>query len=288
MDYSSVRHHFHKIAEPSGKEVQTRKLILKILQSFPPTAIHTFDNSLNVVAEYDFGAGATLLFRGDFDAVQVQETSEVPYKSLHQGVSHACGHDGHTTILLGLAEQLYRHPPVCGRVLLFFQAAEETGNGARLLIETRFLEQHAPVAAVALHNIPGLPLGTVVCRSGSFTCSVISCDIDLAGLASHAAEPLQAVSPYPAAKAITDKLLSFNQYDITRDDYCLITLIEFHIGEQAYGVTAGSGVLRFTMRTKEDALLQTMKEKIEAIVRQEVACTDGLHSSMKWREYFDL
>lgn len=286
MDYIAIRHRLHQMAEVSGQEEGTRKLILDILSACGPDRVHTFGNSCNVVAEYDFGPGETLLFRGDFDAVRVPETIEVPYRSLHDGVSHKCGHDGHTAILLGLADRLHRHPLSGGRVLLFFQAAEETGQGAQQLMDTGFLDARRPDGVYALHNIPGVPSGTVVCREGSFTCSVISCDILLNGRQAHAAEPQKAVSPYPAGRAITDRLLAGNCCDMARPDFRIATLVEFRVGECAYGVAAGNGVLRFTLRAKDDRLLQNMKRQLQEIVDEEVAKTEGLHASIAWKEYF--
>ncbi|MBO4488720.1 MAG: amidohydrolase [Bacteroidales bacterium] len=285
MEYEKIRHHLHRIAEPSNHEDRTRAYILEVLKSLHPTRIHTFPESRHLVAEYDFGAGPVTLLRGDFDAVRVEETLDLPYRADTPGVSHKCGHDGHTTILLGVAERLMRQPLPRGKVLLFFQAAEETGEGAAQLLASGFLDQHRPDKVFALHNIPGIPLGSVICRPGSFTCSVVSCDIELHGRTSHAAEPLKALSPYPAAKELTDRILALCQHDMLRDDYRIATLIEFRVGEPAYGVTAGHGVLRFTIRAKDDALLQATKASIEQMAA-EVAQREGLRQEVSWREYF--
>ena len=286
MNLTEIRHTLHQLAEPSNQEVKTQKFILDTLSQFKPTAVHTFDNSRNILAIFDSGvAGPTQLFRGDFDAVRVDETIDVPYASQTAGVAHKCGHDGHATMLLGLAEQLHLHPVPKGRVLLFFQAAEETGEGAGQLLATGILDQYKPQRVIALHNIPGEPLGTVICRPDSFTCSVVSCDIELHGRTSHAAEPLKALSPYPAAKAIADQLLALNHYDISKDDFCLLTLVEFRVGEPAYGVTAGHGVLRFTLRAKNDDLLQQTKLQLQQIVATE-ATAAGLSTAIRWKEYF--
>lgn len=282
-----IRHTLHQKAEPSGREFETQKYILQQLQLYMPTHTHTFEGSCHILAVYDSGKpGQTLLFRGDFDAVRVPETIDVPYASLTPGVSHKCGHDGHATILLGLAEQLHLHPISNGCVLLFFQAAEETGEGAAQFLNSDILSQYRPDKVFALHNIPGEEIGTVICRPNSFTCSVISCDIEIHGRTSHAAEPLKALSPYPAAKTITDKLLALNQYDMSREDFRLLTLVEFRIGEQAYGVTAGHGVLRFTLRAKNDELLQITKHELSTIVEETVALTNGLTAQIEWKEYF--
>ena len=287
LNLTEIRHTLHRLAEPSGCEVRTQQLLIDTLRTLQPTEIRTFGNSRNFLAVFDTGhAGPTTLFRGDFDAVRVDETIDVPYASETAGVAHKCGHDGHATILLGLAEQLHLHPLEKGRTLLFFQAAEETGEGAAQLLQTGVLDEYRPDRVFALHNIPGVPLGTVICKTGSFTCSVVSCDIELHGRTSHAAEPLKALSPYPAAKSITDELLALNQYDMERDDFCLLTLVEFRVGEPAYGVTAGHGVLRFTLRAKDDKLLQQTKARLEEIVNKVAGATPGLTTSIGWKEYF--
>ena len=287
LNLTEIRHTLHRLAEPSGCEVRTQQLLIDTLRTLQPTEIRTFGNSRNFLAVFDTGhAGPTTLFRGDFDAVRVDETIDVPHASETAGVAHKCGHDGHATILLGLAEQLHLHPLEKGRTLLFFQAAEETGEGAAQLLQTGVLDEYRPDRVFALHNIPGVPLGTVICKTGSFTCSVVSCDIELHGRTSHAAEPLKALSPYPAAKSITDELLALNQYDMERDDFCLLTLVEFRVGEPAYGVTAGHGVLRFTLRAKDDKLLQQTKARLEEIVNKVAGATPGLTTSLGWKEYF--
>ena len=287
FNLSEIRHQLHQLAEPSGAEIKTQQFILQTLKALAPTKVITFDNSLNILAIYDFGAdGETILFRGDFDAVRIDETIDVPYASQTQGVSHKCGHDGHATTLLGLASLLHTKPLPNGRILLFFQAAEETGEGAQKLLDTNILEQYTPDKVFALHNIPGEALGTVICKADSFTCSVVSCDIELHGRTSHAAEPLKAINPYAAARDIVDQLLTMNQYDMHRDDYCLVTLVEFRIGEQAYGVTAGHGVLRFTLRAQDDRVLQQTKKQLVQIVENIVAQTDGLSYQIGWKEYF--
>ena len=287
LNLTEIRHTLHRLAEPSGCEARTQQFLLDTLRTLQPAEIRTFDNSRNFLAVFDTSHdGPSTLFRGDFDAVRVDETIDVPYASETAGVAHKCGHDGHATILLGLAEQLHLHPLEKGRTLLFFQAAEETGDGAAQLLQTGVLDEYRPDRVFALHNIPGAPLGTVICKTGSFTCSVVSCDIELHGRTSHAAEPLKALSPYPAAKAITDELLALNQYDMERDDFCLLTLVEFRVGEPAYGVTAGHGVLRFTLRAKDDKLLQQTKVRLDEIVKRVAGATPGLTTAIGWKEYF--
>jgi len=287
MNYSEIRQQLHSLAEASGKEEKTSEAIMRLLKGFAPTSIHTFPDNHNIIAIYDSGAeGPTLLLRGDMDAVGVDEHLALPYASRTPGYAHKCGHDGHTTILLGVAEHLHLHPINKGKILLFFQAAEETGQGCGQLIQSGFLQSYHIDMVFALHNIPGIPLHSITCRAGSFTCAVISCEIKLDGQTSHAAEPEKGISPFRAATSITEQLLALNHPKLGDDNYQIVTLVESHIGETAYGVSAGHGVLRFTLRAKSEALLQALKNDTECIVRTEVAKTPGLSYDIRWLEYF--
>ena len=121
MNYIETRHQLHSLAEASGREEKTAETILHLLKDFAPTRLHTFPGNHNIIAEYDSGAdGPTLLLRGDMDAVGVDEHLDLPYASHTPGYAHKCGHDGHTTILLAVAEQLHLNPPKRGKILLFF------------------------------------------------------------------------------------------------------------------------------------------------------------------------
>lgn len=287
MNYSEIRQQLHSLAEASGREEKTSEVIMHMLKDFAPTSIHTFPDNHNIIAIFDSGVeGPILLLRGDMDAVGVDEHLALPYASRTPGYAHKCGHDGHTTILLGVAEQLHLHPVKKGKVLLFFQAAEETGQGCGQLIQSGFLRAYNIDMVFALHNIPGIPLHSITCRTGSFTCAVISCEIKLDGQTSHAAEPEKGISPFRAATSITEQLLALNHPKLNDDNYQIVTLVESHIGETAYGVSAGHGVLRFTLRAKSEALLQALKNDTERIVHTEVTKTQGLSYNIRWLEYF--
>ena len=286
MDCKEIRHQLHRIAEPSNEEVRTSAYIRQRLEQLQPSKIVTFPKGNHLLAEFDFGGGGkTVLLRADMDAVRVNETLNLPYKSETEGVSHKCGHDGHSTIMLRVAEMLHEKPLPSGKVLLLFQGAEETGEGARQILDSGILQSYNIDCAYALHNIPAEPAGTIICRPGSFTCSVISCDIVLTGKTAHAAEPWNAVSPYAAAQRITDYVMALNRHDALQDDFCVATLIEFRVGSQAYGVAAGDGVLRFTIRTREDAHLQQIISEIESKSKAEAA-SDNLQCNIRWLEYF--
>ena len=286
--FDFIRHQLHQQPELSGKEQDTARFIERTIRLFHPTKLIRSIGGYGLLAEYFFSEeGPTLLFRADIDAVAIDESEEqMPYHSLTPGVSHKCGHDGHTTILLRFAQMLHEQPLKQGRILLLFQPAEETGNGSSAILADLLLPQYPITSTFALHNIPGVSSSSIICKPGSFTCSVISAAITLSGKTAHAAEPLKGISPVQAALKIVETLMSWNRYDIKKEDYFLATLIEIHIGDEAYGVSAGTGVIRVTLRTKTDKNLRQYMQKLEDLVETETSVTPGLKQEIQWLESF--
>lgn len=282
-----TRETLHSLAELSGMEEKTSSKIVEILSRYKPDKIFTFPESHTVLAEYSFsGDGPTLLFRADIDAIAVNEDPDMAYASRTKGVSHKCGHDGHTTILLGLARQLYLEPLTKGRILLLFQAAEETGQGARLLLDSRFLDSYKIDRIYALHNIPGEPRNTILCREGGFSCSAISFDLFINGKITHAAEPASGLSPVDLTFEILQRIKEYDNTDISCDDYFLSTVIEIHLGEKAFGLAAGSGVIRMTFRAKNDHILQKTLRQIEKDINRIISQNDEVEFDIHWLEPF--
>lgn len=285
--FKELRNKFHQLAEPSGLEKGTASLICEELEKYKPCKIHTFHDSYSVLAEWRFSDDSrTVLIRGDIDAVKVKETLSLPYASFREDVSHKCGHDGHIVILLEVARKLSEMHLPFGRVLLFFQAEEESGQGACKLLQQSILSQFDIVRIYGFHNIPGFPINSIICREESFTCSVISCDIAIEGKSAHAAEPENGISPIPAAFQLLESVDRFNQPDLEQEDYCLVTPIEVHLGEKAYGVAAGSGVIRLTIRTNNEKRLIFIKHSIEQLISSIETQTSGLIMSIDWLEHF--
>lgn len=286
-EFYQIREHLHRHPELSGQEIRTTRFILQYLQRFSPTHLHEWGKGCGVIAEYCFSAtGPTLLFRADIDAVAIQEKADHSYSSEIPGVSHKCGHDGHTTILLALADLLYRHPLSRGRILLLFQPSEENGQGAQTVLQDAWFRQQKIDQAFALHNLPGFPCNTIVCRTGSFTCSVISCAIVVDGQTAHAAEPEKAVSPTLSLWQILQESTRWNRGELHTPDYFRSTLVELHIGEEAYGVAAGKGVLRLTLRAATEKNLQIHRKKLEELIQKERLLHPQLTYSLQWLEPF--
>ena len=285
--FYQIRRELHQHPELSGHEARTARFVEDKLQVFHPTKVIRHVGGHGLLVEYFFSEdGPTVLFRADMDAVAVQEPDDIPHHSQTPGVAHKCGHDGHTTILLRFARMLSERPLPKGRVLLLFQPAEENGSGSKAVLDTKVLDYYKIDKAFALHNIPGYPASAVLCKEDSFTCAVVSVSITLTGKTSHAAEPQKGISPIPATLNIVDELLRWNNTDIQSDDYFLSTIVEIHVGEEAYGVSAGNSVIRATLRAKTDKLLHQHAQQLKELVATECKRTPDLQHEMEWLEPF--
>ena len=285
--FYQIRRELHQHPELSGHEARTARFVEDKLQAFHPTKVIRHVGGHGLLVEYFFSEdGPTVLFRADMDAVAVQEPDDIPHHSQTPGVAHKCGHDGHTTILLRFARMLSERPLPKGRVLLLFQPAEENGSGSKAVLDTKVLDYYKIDKAFALHNIPGYPASAVLCKEDSFTCAVVSVSITLTGKTSHAAEPQKGISPIPATLNIVDELLRWNNTDIQSDDYFLSTIVEIHVGEEAYGVSAGNSVIRATLRAKTDKLLHQHAQQLKELVATECKRTPDLQLEMEWLEPF--
>ncbi|WP_455510242.1 M20 metallopeptidase family protein [Butyricimonas paravirosa] len=285
--FYQIRRELHQHPELSGQEARTARFVEDKLQAFHPTKVIRHVGGHGLLVEYFFSEdGPTVLFRADMDAVAVQEPDDIPHHSQTPGVAHKCGHDGHTTILLRFARMLSEHPLTKGRVLLLFQPAEENGSGSKAVLDTKVLDYYQIDKAFALHNIPGYPLHAVLCKEGCFTCAVVSVSITLTGKTSHAAEPQKGISPIPAMLTIADELSRWNNTDMQSDNYFLSTIVEIHAGEEAYGVSAGNGVIRATLRAKTDKLLHQHARQLKNLVVTECERTPGLQYEVEWLEPF--
>jgi len=261
----------------SGCEKRTHDFIVEILQPLNPTKLYLMVGGYGVLAEFEFSKqGRTILFRADVDGVGSQP----------ENVRHSCGHDGHTTILLDFASKLHQKPLTEGRVLLLFQPSEENGQGARAVLDSGILHNYTIDFAFALHNIPGFPMGTVLCKTGSFSCAVLSCEMKFKGKTSHASEPEKSISPQETIFEIVSEVQKLQKTDYSSEDYSLATMVELHIGEETYGVAPGNGILRWTFRAKTNKVLQQTIKRIEILSKQKVSKAKGLEFSVLYLEEF--
>jgi len=264
------RRDLHTYPELSNHESETAEKVLDQLRHTGATKITPQVGGEGIIAEFASGrSGPNILIRGDMDALPIQEVGDTPHKSRNEGVAHMCGHDGHTIILLGLAQELTEDPIERGKVFLLFQPGEENGTGAKaMLADEKFIDEPIDYA-FALHNLPGYELHRIVTRRGAFNAHVNSLVLKLNGKTAHAAEPEQGHNPSLAMSEILSLCASFHQPDTGRDDFYLITPVYATMGSPDYGISAGFADVRLTIRSwtidvfeKQSAALQKSFEKI--------------------------
>jgi len=263
-----LRKHIHANPELSEKEKETATLIKNYLEKCSPSKLITDIGGHGVIAIFDSGIdGKSILFRADTDALPIQETNNFEHQSKVKGVSHKCGHDGHTCALLGFAKILSKQPPKKGKAILLFQPAEEEGIGAKAVLNDEKFKSIEPDYVFAFHNLPGYPLNEIVIKNGSFTSAVKSIIIKFNGKTSHAAEPEKGINPaLPIADIIKEcDTLSNNQPE--REDFTLITPIHINMGEIAYGISAGYGELRLTIRTWSEQYMDDLSSKLVELIK---------------------
>lgn len=282
----SLKKTLHKYPEVSLDEKETAKRIISFLENYPPDEIKTEVGETGILAIYK-GAkpGKTVLFRCELDALPIEEINTFEHKSIIEGVSHKCGHDGHMAILCGLATQLHLQRPETGNVVLLFQPAEEDGRGAvRVYADPKF-KSLKPDFVFALHNLPRYDQNQIVVKNNTFTSAVNSIIIKLKGRTSHAGEPEKGINPALALAEITHAFQQQIQADITKDNFCLISSIYIKMGKKAYGISAGAGETHFTVRTDKNEQMKKIEAALEDTARK-IAQKHQLDCTIKWKQNF--
>lgn len=263
-DLTSIRHYLHQHPELSTEEIETQEFILEQLSELNTDKVDEIAETGVLVQFKGKAEGRNILFRGDTDALPIQETINPGYKSEINGVSHKCGHDGHTTIMLGLCRHYSEHRPERGNVYIIFQPGEEIGWGAKKAVESGMLETLDIYKVIALHNVPGYPLKEVVCREGSFTPAVTTLIAYFKGYTSHAAEPWNGKNPAAAMSRYLLKALEYNHENKEQHHFVTITPVYTEMGEKAYGTSAGEGSVHLTIRADSSEKLNEVLEAIKA------------------------
>ncbi|MCR9181999.1 MAG: amidohydrolase [Flavobacteriaceae bacterium] len=263
----SFRKELHTHPELSGEEKETAKKVIVFLEKCKPTKIITSVGGYGVIAVFDSGKeGVNLMIRADMDALPIEEVNDFEYRSKTKGVSHKCGHDGHTTILLGLAKHLSKNQPKKGKAILLFQPAEEIGAGAAAVLDDEKFTSLKPDWVFGLHNLPGHPMHEVVVRKDSFTASVTSIVIEFLGKTTHAAEPEHGVNPAMAVSELIMEASMWSNNLPDREDFAVVTPIHIDLGDKAYGTSAGEAIVGFTIRSWSESEMEKLQKKIETYI----------------------
>jgi amidohydrolase len=281
-----LRQRLHRCAERSGEEVRTAKIMADVLAATGPDELVAGLGGHGLAAVYE-GAqpGPTVLVRADMDALPLPDTPGLPHASETADTAHKCGHDGHMAMLTGVAQRLGDQRPARGRAVLLFQPAEETGAGAaRVLDDARFAPLR-PDRVLALHNLPGYPLGAVVLRREAFASASRGLIIDLEGASSHAAEPAAGRTPAPAAAALVQALAAAPQHRTALHEAAQVTVVGVEVGGPAFGTSPGRGRVMATLRTHHEPVMERLAEHCEHLCRT-IAAAHDLRCSLDWTEVF--
>ncbi|HGY5919529.1 TPA: amidohydrolase, partial [Serratia marcescens] len=228
----ALRRHIHAHPELGFQEFATSDLVAQRLAEWGYRVTRGVGQT-GVVATLQRGPGKSLGIRADMDALPIAETTGLPHASTHSGVMHACGHDGHTAMLLAAARYLARQPNFSGTLHLIFQPAEEGGGGARVMIEDGLFERFPCDAVFAMHNVPGFPAGHLGFASGPFMCSADTVHITLHGHGGHGAVPQSTVDPVVACAAIVMSLQTIVARNIDPQETAIVTVGAMQAGQAA-------------------------------------------------------
>ena len=278
-----LRQELHQSPETAGEEGKTASKILQFFSKIEPDEV--IENLGGHGLAFIFkgkSTGPRTLFRAELDALPIQEIGNPSYKSKVDGKAHLCGHDGHMTILCGLGEKIATQRPEKGEVVLLFQPAEETGEGARRILDDPKFQRIQPDFAFALHNLPGFPLHQLVTRKGTFAAGSTGMTITLTGKTSHAAHPDAGINP---ANAFAQLIQSLPKLPENLNGFALVTVIHAEIGSLAFGTSAGKGSLSLTIRAFDQEELDTLLLQIEKEVKR-VASMENLKSDISYLEAF--
>lgn len=285
-DLTAWRRARHRAPERSGEEAETAQAFAAALAACAPDEVLRGLGRHGVAGVWRGRApGPTVMVRAELDALPIRETGSAEWASAIPGTAHLCGHDGHLTILAGLARLLHRRPPASGRVVLLGQPAEETGAGAAAVIADPAFARIAPDWAFALHNWPGAPLGHCRLRAGPMNCASVGLRIALQGRTSHAAEPAAAVSPAMAVARLIPGLIALGADGPLAPGFRLVTLTHARLGEPAFGITPGAAEVWATLRTLTDDGMEMLRAEAAALAEAEAAAA-GLSLALSWHDDF--
>lgn len=256
------RHRIHAWPELGFEEERTSALVIEVLGGLG-LDVHSGLGGTGVVAVIDSGKpGMSIGLRADMDALPMDEQSDLPYRSQRPGVAHTCGHDGHTSALLGTAEYLVAHPPASGRVVLIFQPAEEGGRGAIKMVEDGLFERWPCDEVYAFHNMPALKRGEASVRSGATLQSLAVFEIEIEGVGGHAAAPHRANDPLQVAARLAVEISAIVGRHIDPMEAALINVGQLQAGttHNIIPSTASlSGTIRSLSRDVHEELLKRLR-----------------------------
>jgi hippurate hydrolase len=274
---AAVRRDIHAHPELCFEEVRTADVVAQKLTEWGIPIHRGLGKTgvVGIVRGRDGGAsGRAIGLRADMDALPMQEFNTFAHASQHPGKMHACGHDGHTAMLLAAAQHFAKHRNFDGTVYLIFQPAEEGGGGARVMIEDGLFEQFPMQAVFGMHNWPGMPVGTLAVSPGPVMASSNEFKITIRGKGGHAALPHTGIDPVPIACQMVQAFQTIISRNKKPVDAGVISVTMIHAGE-ASNVVPDSCELQGTVRTFTIEVLDLIEKRMKQVAEHTCAAHEA-------------
>ncbi|MGR3804561.1 M20 aminoacylase family protein [Marinibacterium profundimaris] len=265
-EMTAWRRHLHRIPELGFDCPLTAAFLAARLRDFGVDEIHEGIAQTGIVAIIEGqGPGPCIGLRADFDALAIEEATGAAHASNHPGRMHACGHDGHSTMLLGAAKYLAETRNFSGRVALIFQPAEENGGGADVMVREGIMERFGIDEVYGLHNAPGLPEGSFCTTPGPIMAAVDTFELHLKGVGGHGAMPQETRDPIVAAMAIGQAFQTIVSRNVAARDDLVISITQIHAGTTD-NVIPARAYMNGTIRTFDPEVQDMVRRRMQAIV----------------------
>jgi len=279
------RHELHAHPETAFEEHRTSAFVAEKLTSFG-IEVHRGLAGTGVIGVLGNGDGPMIGLRADMDALHVEEAGNPPYRSQHPGRMHACGHDGHTTMLLGAARMLSQHRAFRGTIIFVFQPAEENEGGARVMVEQGLFEKFPMQSVFGLHNRPGLPLGKMAICSGPLMAALDIFELTVHGKGAHAGMPHMGIDPIVVATQIVNAWQTITSRSVNPVDASVVSVTQIHAGD-TWNVIPASAVLRGTTRSFRDETRNIIEKRMRDIANHTCAAFD-VHCELRYERRYPV
>ncbi len=284
-EMTAWRRHIHKHPETAFEEHQTSDYVALRLHEFG-IDVHRGLAGTGVVGTLKGGKGdgPAIGLRADMDALDIEEKNDIDYKSEYPGKMHACGHDGHSTMLLGAAKYLSETKNFAGTVHFIFQPAEENEGGGRVMIEEGLFEKFPVESVYGMHNMPGIPVGEFAIRPGPIMASFDIFEITLTGTGTHAALPQLGRDAVVAASQLVTALQTIASRTVSPFDAAVVSVTQIHTGD-TWNVIPEEAVIRGTTRAFKEEIQTHMETEIRRIA-DGIAATFGVTAQVHYERRY--
>jgi len=286
-ELTAIRRDFHQHPEIGFEEVRTSGIVADLLKSWGVDEVHTGIGKTGVVGIINGKSeGRSIGLRADMDALPMDEQTNLPYASKSPGRFHGCGHDGHTTMLLGAARYLAETRNFAGRVVLIFQPAEEGLGGARAMLADGLFEKFPCDEIYGFHNNPFAEPKKVGVKPGTAMAGASFFDITVQGVGSHGAMPHHARDPIIAATSLVQNLQTIVSRNVEPTRPAVLSVTQIHSGA-AYNVVPDKAVISGTIRFFEDPVKELIHERVRQLCSG-FAQSYGLEITVDLRDIFEV